>query len=59
MIIQTLTIKDIDEDPCVLWVVESPYPVVTTEDDPFPVSLFVGQQIDFYGDGRRVFRSVT
>jgi hypothetical protein len=59
MIIQTLTIRRFDRDPCVLWVEESPVPVVTRDDEPFDPQARVGWQIDFHGDGRRVFREAA
>ena len=59
MIIQTLTIRRFDRDPCVLWVEESPVPVVTRDDEPFDPRSRVGWLIDFHGDGRRVFREAA
>jgi hypothetical protein len=59
MIIQTLTIRRFDRDPYVLWVEESPVPVVTRDDEPFDPQARVGWQIDFHGDGRRVFREAA
>lgn len=52
---QSMHVRELDSDPCAVWVKESLMPVYR-HNQPFPSTLRVGDPIDWYGDGRIVVR---